>query len=289
MCVVAIKYFKGTGWVGVKNRDRNYKPTIHIKQSFRDGIERLYIWDEKTRYAEGLNEFGVCIMSAAVAVKKDEQEGTNDNPDRVFYSPDGKRIRKALLEKNVDKALKKLIELQIPGNTLVFDNEKCYLLEAAFKDEELKEYEHYVQEVKKDETVVRTNHGIYLKYSGYQDDEQADEDERKARKSSEARLKQARKDLRKVTDPRMMLDAISSVADKNPQMNPLRLSNTHGKSIMVTTGQIMLTPSELTLHYRPIWSDIEFDFNKLDDPAKKTSFEVISSKKLLSFKEHLSQ
>ena len=75
MCVIAIRFFKDIGWVGVKNRDRNYRPTVHIKQSFRNNVERLYIWDEKTKYTEGLNEFGVSILSAAVAVKDDEKEG----------------------------------------------------------------------------------------------------------------------------------------------------------------------------------------------------------------------
>ena len=100
MCVIAAKYFEKTGWVGVKNRDRNYKPTVHVRQSYRGGIERMYIWDEKTKYTEGLNEFGVSILSAAVATKKDEQEGfkndEQDDVDRPFFSPDGKKIRKAL-------------------------------------------------------------------------------------------------------------------------------------------------------------------------------------------------
>jgi len=54
MCIVALKYFTDGGWVGVKNRDRNYKPNIRIRQSFRDDVERLYIWDDKTKYTEGI-------------------------------------------------------------------------------------------------------------------------------------------------------------------------------------------------------------------------------------------
>ena len=46
MCIVAVKYFPETGWVGVKNRDRNYQPVIKIKQSFRNDIERMYILDD---------------------------------------------------------------------------------------------------------------------------------------------------------------------------------------------------------------------------------------------------
>ena len=65
MCVIAAKYFPNKGWVGVKNRDRTYYPSINIRKSMKDGIERLYIWDENTRYTEGLNEHGICILNAS--------------------------------------------------------------------------------------------------------------------------------------------------------------------------------------------------------------------------------
>lgn len=285
MCVVACKFFKDLGWVGVKNRDRNYKPTVHIKQSFRNGIERLYIWDEKTKYTEGVNEFGVAIISAAVATKKDEKEGRTDNPDKVFYSPDGKKIRTALFEKTVEKAVKSIINLQVPGNTLVFSKDECWLVEGAFNEDE--EYIHKIKQIKKTETVVRTNHGIMVPFAGYQDGPDADEHEKAARLSSETRLATAEKHIKKIDDGKQMLDCLSDTSNKNPQLNPLRTSETHGASIMVTTGQIMIVPSELTLHYRPIWSEIEFNFNKIDQYDRKTSFEVVSKKKLLSFKEYI--
>lgn len=285
MCIVACKYFKDLGWVGVKNRDRNYKPTVHIKQSFRNDIERLYIWDEKTKYTEGVNEFGVAIISAAVATKKDEKEGRTDNPDKVFYSPDGKKIRTALFEKTVEKAIKAIIRLQVPGNTIVFSKDECWLVEGAFNEED--EYIHETKEIKKTETVVRTNHGILVPFAGYQDSDDADEHEKAARASSESRLNKVQKAIKKIDDGKKMLDCISDTySEKDPQLNPLRTSETHGASIMVTTGQIMIVPSELTLHYRPIWSEIEFNFNKIDQHDRKTSFEVVSKKKLLSFKEY---
>jgi len=285
VCIVAAKYFKGTGWVGVKNRDRNYKPTVKIRQSFKKDIERLYIWDEKTKYTEGLNEFGVCILSAAVAVKDDEKEGSKEeeNPDKVFYSPDGKKVRTALFEKTVDKALKKLIELEIAGNTLVFDTETLYLLEGAFDEDD--NYQHVVKKIPKTETIVRTNHGVLIPWAGYQNDEESDDHERAARISSESRLKKVREDIKKITVPENMFDCVSDTSNKDPQLNPIRLEKTHGKTIMRTTGQLMIVSSEKTLHYRPIWSEVEFDFGKIDHPSKKTSFEVVSSKRLLSFKE----
>jgi len=57
------------------------------------------------------------------------------------------------------------------------------------------------------------------------------------------------------------------------------------KGEMVTTGQLLIVPKERTLHYRPIYSSVSFDYNRLSGPEAKTFFEIISSRKLLSFKE----
>ena len=46
MCVIVAKYLPELGWIGVKNRDRGYYPVINIKKSFKNDIERIYIWDE---------------------------------------------------------------------------------------------------------------------------------------------------------------------------------------------------------------------------------------------------
>jgi hypothetical protein len=40
------------------------------------------------------------------------------------------------------------------------------------------------------------------------------------------------------------------------------------------------------MHYRPLYSEVQFKYNKLNGPTAKTFFEIISSKKLLGFKEH---
>jgi hypothetical protein len=58
MCVVAVKYLDKYGWVGAKNRDRNYIVTIDIVRSNRGGVQRMYIDDQTTRWTEGINEYG---------------------------------------------------------------------------------------------------------------------------------------------------------------------------------------------------------------------------------------
>ena len=65
MCVIVAKYLEGLGWVGAKNRDRTYKPTITIKKSFRNGVERLLMWDTDTKWTEGVNEYGIAMIGAA--------------------------------------------------------------------------------------------------------------------------------------------------------------------------------------------------------------------------------
>jgi len=54
---------------------------------------------------------------------------------------------------------------------------------------------------------------------------------------------------------------------------------------MVTTGQMMLVPSEKTMHYRPLYSSIEVKYSTLNGPKAKTFFEIVSSRDLITFKE----
>lgn len=287
MCVVCCKYLDNIGWVLTKNRDRNYKPNVLIRKSFRRDIERLYLWDNNTKYTEGVNEFGVAIISASVTVKEDEAEGSvaiKRNKKKIeiqkgiYYSPDGFRIRTALFEKNAVDAVKKLIELQIPGNTIVADKDRCFLLEGAFLDTQ--EYAHKVVEVPKDRIAVRTNHGILLPWTGYNADipEQAD-----SRKSSEARYKKVVDKLKSAKTFDEILEAVSDTSDDNPQMNPLRIDTK--RNSMRTTGQIVLVPSENTMHYRAIWCETTFNLDKLNSSEEKTFFEVVSTRKLISFKD----
>lgn len=285
MCVIAAKYFDNVGWVGGKNRDRNYKPTIEIKQSYRKGTERMYIYDVKTKYTEGLNKQGIAILSSAVAVKKDEKEGFK-NPDQVNNnrydpgSPDGKKIRNALLNTTLDSVVKGCIDSQLPGNTLVFTKDKCFLIEGVFIDTAKTQYEHEVREIKKDQVVVRTNHGLWIE-SGYKEDLE-DEHMNNSWKSSVQRREMVIKCIKDQTEPHTFLNCLSDLSDKNPQMNPVRIEQTHGKSIMRTTGQLLIIPSENTLYYRPIWCNTKFNFDKINHRKSETYFQILSSRSLFS-------
>ena len=277
MCTIAVKYFKDVGFCGVKNRDRNYRPTVNIKQSYRNGLERMYIWDERTKYTEGLNEYGVCIISAAVAVKKDEKEGSKAvGPETgTFYSPDGKKIRTALLEKSVQAAADRLIDLELKGNTFVFDEDKCILIESDLQNGK---YIYETAEIKKDEVAVRTNHGVMIK-SGYHPDEN-DEKMQASWESTKTRYDVALRDAKKIVEPHKFLDGISNTENKNPQLNPLRKEERSGKNILQTTGQLLLIPKERCLYYRPVWCNMQFNFDKLDSKKSSTYFQILSSRTL---------
>lgn len=283
MCVLALKYFGNKGWVGAKNRDRSYKPTVRIRQSFRDGIERCLLWDTKTKWTEGLNEFGISILNTTMKVAKDEKEGEKavSTPRTDFYSPGGLAVRTALKEKTTKAALEKLIELKMEGFCAIFSKDEAYILEAPiFIDEPNREYEYKFIKCSKDNIYIRTNHGIIFPEAGYPI-ESDDESLVSSRKSSESRYDISVLESKKAKTPLGLLRGLSSTPEKNPQMNPFRTSGTHGKHIMVTTGQILITPYNNTLHYRPIWSETEFDFNRINNNKSKTWFEIVSAKKLI--------
>jgi hypothetical protein len=296
MCVIAVKYFKDAGWVGAKNRDRNYLPEISIVQSNRRGVQRLFIDDELTRYTEGLNEYGVSILSAALAVKNDEKEADKVSPgqrDDDFMSPDGKAIRKALLERTPKKAVDSLIASQLAGATIIFNEKECWLIESGYniRKDQVDEnnprkyiFKKQRLENKVGNFIVRTNHGELIPELGYQpgnDDPEKD----LARESSEKRREYAFKAVAKCKDPAEMMNTIAiKEADKNAFFNPVRVGDP-GKEDMVTTGQLMLVPSEKTMHYRPLYSSIEVKYSTLNGPKAKTFFEIISSRDLITFKE----
>lgn len=300
MCVVAIKYLEKYGWVGAKNRDRNYKVDLKITKRRKEGVQRLYIDDSLTRWTEGINEYGVSIISAALSVKNDEKEAEEKmallraGAERPA-SPTGLVIRNALVHKTPRAALQSLIDGKLVGSSFVFNETDAYLLEGGYiKDingEEGDEYVYTYKKIPRDvKYAVRTNHGVYISNLGYAAVTDHKETIRN-RKSSESRLKVVTDEISKssVTDPTHVLDAMSASPHDDPFLNPVRKGNPK-KGEMVTTGQLLLVPKQRTLHYRPIYSAVHFDYSTINGAEDaKVFFEVISSRKLLSFKEYTSK
>lgn len=275
MCVLAAVYWPKFGWVGVKNRDRNYRPTVDFRKSHLHDMERLYIWDEKTRYTEGINQSGVSILSASLMTKDDEKEHTKGEDEGDYYSPDGKKIRTALLKNTVVDAVKSCIKQKLSGHTLIFDEEQLYLLEGVtLKDGG---YSHKLIKANKNKRYVRTNHGVLLPKAGYQ--RGIDEAQTASRESSESRFDLSKQQVNEATSPMNLTNRLTYHKMDNPQMNPMRLDKT--ASHLKTTGQLMIIPKRRTLYYRPILCDISFDYPKLNQAHSKTFFELLSMRPLL--------
>lgn len=300
MCVVAVKYLQQYGWVGAKNRDRNYLVSVDIVKSNREGLQRIYIDDQTTRWTEGLNEHGLCILSASLSVKSDEKEFEKVAPKKSgqknpIVSPAGLAIRKALLLKTPKEAAAALIKSELAGATFIFNADECYCLEGGFtihKDDADKQnprvYQYELQKLTNDigNYAVRTNHGIYLPYLGYSKNGK-DLTTIRNRKSSESRLAIVEKEFDKteIKSPGDVLKCLSVQPKSDLFMNPIRVGDPK-RGDMVTTGQLLLVPSECTLHYRPIFSNVAFDYPGINNKENsKVFFEIISNRKLLSFKK----
>lgn len=302
MCVVAVKYLDKYGWVGAKNRDRNYVVNIDIVKSTRGDVQRLYIDDETTRWTEGINEYGLSILSASLSVKADEKEGGKSKPSgkvkgkkNPIVSSDGLAIRRALMLSDPKKAAQSLIADELAGATFIFNRDTCYLLEGGFtvkkknaSADNPREYKYVLKEIsRKDDHAVRTNHGIDLPFLGYSKDG-ADATTRRNRESSEKRWTAVEKafDSIAIRDPHDVLECMSVKPEKDAFMNPVRIGDPK-KGDMVTTGQLLLVPHECTLHYRPIYSGVRFDYPGINGKGDtKVFFEIISSRKLLSFQDY---
>lgn len=266
MCVILAKYFADHGWVIAKNRDRNYTPEIEFNR-YNDsdtGIERLLFEDMVTGYAEGINSAGVSILSASLQVANDEKEVDKSTSKKTN---DGDKIKRALLSSTARAAVATALKEKLTGSTVIADPESCYLIEACNRDGQ---YHNVVTELKKDQTIARTNHGIALPWAGYQ--RGVDRKQELSRLSSESRRAIAKFIVDTALDPDDLIDGMAKMWVDNPQMNVLRTDTKTKK--MRTTAQLMCIPSENTLFVRPVASDINYDFWKLNKAGADTWVEL---------------
>lgn len=275
MCIVLGKYFEGIGWVGVKNRDRNYIPTISFKnKSLKDGLEMMFYEDVDTKYTEGINSQGVAIIGASLMVQDDEME--IKSRIKIGTENSGTKIKHGLGQSTAKDAVKVLIDKKLTGNTLVFDQEDMYILEGAWRPGEYKSkgYAYKVQHIPHDQVIARTNHGVLLPWTGYQQTGEKKQDLKRI--SSESRLLVANFVGEQSEEPQEMIDGLTMKFSDNPQLNGFRTGTQVTK--MRTTSQIMLIPSEKTLYLRPVQSNIKFDFWKLNRPDQQTWVEILSNR-----------
>lgn len=111
-CVIAAGVWDGRRSL-LKNRDRKYTPTITLVREIIDGVEVAYMRDDVTDWCEGLNEYGIGVANAALAVGLDEAEGdgakaVEDKKGKKGKALDGARVLKALACRTVQDAIESL-------------------------------------------------------------------------------------------------------------------------------------------------------------------------------------
>ena len=275
MCIIIGKYFPGVGWTAVKNRDRNYIPKISFRTFKSNGLEVTYFWDDITQYCEGINSAGVSVLSASLMVLDDEKE--IEKRSRT-PSKDGLRIKAALRLTDPKAAAMYLVKQGLTGNTLVFDSKIMILIEGAHRGGDhstMDNYHYKMRIIPKNETIVRTNHGIWLPWAGYQRT-QYNSSESASRVSSESRLLIAKYIASQATSPMQLIDGLCQEYTNDPQLNVLRTTDEEKK--MRTTAQILIVPRDETMYVRPVQSHMTYDFWKLNKPKTKTWVEVLSNR-----------
>ena len=273
MCIIVAKYFPDVGWAGAKNRDRKYVPTLDFEILSEDGVEQALMHDQVTGYREGINSAGVSILNTSLDRGEDEPDVESG---RARTSPDGELIRQALREKHPLAAVKCLIRGRLVGCTIVFDRDTCYLIEASDQDG-TRPYRYRYREIPRDQTVVRTNHGIWLPWASFQRNPKNPQETRD-RISSEARMLQAQFVAENARQPQDLVDGLCQVFVEDPQLNIMRTST--GKDQFRTTSQQLCVPSERTLYCRPVSSNLQFDFWKLNKPSTDVWVELLSNREL---------
>jgi hypothetical protein len=262
MSLFAVKYIPNYGWVGVKNFYTSFKPSLVIKKSFRHSVERLYFWNNDTKYTEGINEHGVCIFSSNIQTKQDPIEAkkfikrSEDDivvQPRRYYDPDGLRIRKALEAKDVTGALAILKEKQITGCTIVFDKNNCAIMESGFRltNDNREEFICSIQMVSPMTSIVRDQSGVLLPWLG---DEAYKHD-------SKIRMQIVQSNLMLAERPE---DVLNAVSDEELLA--------YGKYRAAYQG--LLVPSELKLYARSLWCNMAVNVNRLNIVGGKTNFEI---------------
>lgn len=200
MCVIMaskikLKNSEKEKWFLYKIRDRAYVPEYKIKYSSKDKIQSGFIVDNSSDWSEGINNKGIMIVNSALQNHEDKKDGKK-KVSKGKVSRNGVIIRKALKMPNITEVVDFLIEVRFDGCTLVSDGDKLFVIEiflqqatkdkiiadleldpiededkvkdALLKAIEPEDYEVSFKEIKDENLVVRTNHGVLLPKAGYQ-------------------------------------------------------------------------------------------------------------------------
>jgi len=255
MCTIIAKKFTNIGWVGVKNRDRPAATRTELLRNQNNGLQRVTLMDETTRWTEGMNSHGVSILSSSLSpVTNGVTSGA-----AVHLSKDGLMIRDALAESSVDNAVSLLRNRGVGGCVMVFDADKLVLIEGKTGDGR----RQVIREIT-DDQIARTNHGVWIPAAGYQP-HASDLVLQMRRISSIARLEIANYILDTATNPNELMPLLAKKWVNNAQMTTLRTPTSTLDTR--TTEQLMLNPRMNLILVRNINGVLEFnqqDANPID-------------------------
>ena len=254
-CVIALTHLNDKKVV-FKNRDRNYTPSFKVFHVIADnGTEIVYFQDTISGWVEGMNEYGICITNAALAVNHDEKEGKKRLPgDRNRFSKDAWRFLEALKCKSLLEAVDRMTNYRkgVRGHTIVTDHKNTFIVEMT------SQHEAKVEEIV-DKNFVRTNHGARHPDAGYTHGESLESSKQRQEKTYkllESRLRSPMDMIRKLYKQR--------IKEIDNPFNVVR------KVDMYTSNQIIFEPSKkkmtiITIDEDAIYEGYEKQFK---GPAK---------------------
>ena len=260
MCTILAKKFPGIGWVGVKNRDRPAPTRTELLRDQEGSVQRVTLMDEDTRWTEGMNTHGVSIISSSLT--------PTVNGFKKHNSRDGGVIRDALAQPSIDRAIAVCRTQEIAGCVMIFNQDRLFLIEGKSGPDK----RQVIREITED-TVARTNHGIWIPDAGYQKHNKNPLLQMR-RLSSEARLKIAQYILKTANDPNELMPLLAKNWVDNPQLTTLRKAT----EILDTrtTEQLMLEPGKQLILVRNTNGVLEFDQRDANPAGSKVLVGIVS-------------
>jgi len=242
-CIIVSKEVNDK-FILAKNRDRAYKPKLEVVHTILDGVEVAYLHDMITDWSEGMNEFGIGVVNAALLVGADEAE--KKLVKKVGKpGPDGQKMRNIIKQKNLKEALKSALtfkgdsKLALKGHTFISSPTHMISIEATSK------HKPDIKLHNQEDLTVRTNHGHTFTDAGYTSGVKY--------LSSKMRKISAEKSVEKVTDWTQIGAAMrKQFYRKESQLNMRRTTST-----MFTSSQTIMNLTDKILEIEYFSNEIE--------------------------------
>lgn len=252
MCTLVAKKFPDIGWIGVKNRDRSASTHTKLSRTLKNGLEEVTLVDEQTHWSEGMNSNGIGIISSSLTPVV---SGGVDHS-----SKNGFRIKDALSESSIEQVVRSLQKSKVSGCVMIFNKDELYLIEGKPGS-----HEQIIKKITSN-SIVRTNHGLWIPTAGYQPNEK-DPMLKLRYISSKSRLLIGNHIADIVDDPYEIMPLMAHTWIDNSQLTTLRTPL--GDIQSRTTEQLMLIPNKMIMIVRNINGKLDFDQSTANDTSSK--------------------